>query len=233
MTASVSGSDNGDQLSYDIHPSNVQIEPGRAAFVKATLKPRQIIWFGSKDERPYTLAVQAVGRDAARRRGHYVQRGFLPGWLATCLGIFLALAITFVTMWFAFQPRVDQRRHRVQGGRCQHARRHPSASPQPLESAEAAEPYGAGGGVGPVREGGWRRRWGAVAAMAAKAPEPTAAGRGEGRERAARAHILLRNLATRLAAPMSPARATGGETAGSSSSPATTARGTTSSGIWR
>ncbi|MFI5812309.1 hypothetical protein ACIA7S_15220, partial [Streptomyces sp. NPDC051643] len=36
LTASVSGSDNGDHLSYDIHPSNIQIEPGRAAFVKAT-----------------------------------------------------------------------------------------------------------------------------------------------------------------------------------------------------
>ncbi|MFE7995311.1 peptidoglycan-binding protein, partial [Streptomyces shenzhenensis] len=61
VTASVSGSDNGDQLSYDIRPSNVQIEPGRAAFVKATLKPRNIIWFGSKEERPYTLAVHRSG----------------------------------------------------------------------------------------------------------------------------------------------------------------------------
>jgi hypothetical protein len=106
VTASVSGSDNGDQLSYDLHPSNVQIEPGRAAFVKATLKPRQITWFGSKEERPYTLAVQRAGVAPHPVDGTYVQRGFLPGWLATCLGVAVALAVAFVTLWFAYQPRV-------------------------------------------------------------------------------------------------------------------------------
>ncbi|MDX2994550.1 COG1470 family protein [Streptomyces scabiei] len=106
VTASVSGSDNGDQLSYDLHPSNVQIEPGRAAFVKATLKPRQITWFGSKEERPYTLAVKRSGVTPLDVEGTYVQRSFLPGWLATCLAICLALAITFVTLWLAYKPRV-------------------------------------------------------------------------------------------------------------------------------
>ncbi|MFD8130807.1 hydrolase [Streptomyces mirabilis] len=106
LTASVSGSDNGDQLSYDIHPSNVQIEPGRAAFVKATLKPRQIIWFGSKEQRPYTLAIQRSGTGPQPVEGTYVQRGFLPRWLATFLGVFMALAITFVMLWIAYKPQV-------------------------------------------------------------------------------------------------------------------------------
>lgn len=106
VTASVSGSDNGDQLSYDIHPSNIQIEPGRAAFVKATLKPRQIIWFGSKEERPYTFAVKRSGVTPLDVEGTYVQRSFLPGWLATFLGVFLALAITFVMLWIAYKPQV-------------------------------------------------------------------------------------------------------------------------------
>ncbi|MFE7031162.1 hydrolase [Streptomyces sp. NPDC057621] len=106
LTASVSGSDNGDQLSYDVHPSNVQIEPGRAAFVKTTLKPRQIIWFGSKESRPYTLAVQRSGVDPLGVEGTYVQKGFLPRWLATFLGIFMALAITFVMLWIAYKPSV-------------------------------------------------------------------------------------------------------------------------------
>ncbi|MFD0306747.1 RICIN domain-containing protein [Streptomyces sp. NPDC127119] len=106
LTASVNGSDNGDQLSYDIHPSNVQIEPGRAAFVKTTLKPRQIIWFGSKEDRPYTLAVQRSGVDPLDVQGTYVQKGFLPRWLATFLGIFMALAITLVMLWIAYRPQV-------------------------------------------------------------------------------------------------------------------------------
>ena len=106
LTASVGGSDNGDHLSYEIHPGSVQIEPGRAAFVKATLKPRQIIWFGSKEQRPYTLAVQRSGMKPQPVEGTYVQRGFLPRWLATFLGVFMALAITFVMLWLAYKPQV-------------------------------------------------------------------------------------------------------------------------------
>ncbi|MGW0585707.1 COG1470 family protein, partial [Streptomyces sp. NPDC002920] len=52
VTASVAGADAGDNLSYEIRPGSVQIEPGRAVFVDTTLRPRQIIWFGSKEQRP-------------------------------------------------------------------------------------------------------------------------------------------------------------------------------------
>ncbi|MFJ9903847.1 ricin-type beta-trefoil lectin domain protein [Streptomyces sp. NPDC101152] len=107
LTASVGGSDNGDQLSYDIHPSNVQIEPGRAAFVRTTLKPRRIIWFGSKEQHPYTLNVMRSGTNPLPVEGTYLQRGFLPRWLATFFGLFLALAITFVMLWIAYKPAVN------------------------------------------------------------------------------------------------------------------------------
>ncbi|MEU0298570.1 ricin-type beta-trefoil lectin domain protein [Streptomyces sp. NPDC006175] len=107
LTASVSGSDNGDALSYDIRPGSVQVEPGRAVFVDATLKPRQITWFGSKEQRPYTLAVQRSGAQPVDVDGTYVQRSFLPGWLATALGIALALTITFVIIWLSYKPKVS------------------------------------------------------------------------------------------------------------------------------
>lgn len=105
LTASI-GSENDDQLAYDIRPANVQIEPGRAAFVHVTLKPRETIWFGSKEERPYTLAVRRSGTDPRTVDGTFVQRGFLPRWLATCLSVALALAITFAVLWFGHQPQV-------------------------------------------------------------------------------------------------------------------------------
>ncbi|MDA4896040.1 hydrogenase expression protein, partial [Streptomyces sp. MS2A] len=106
VTASVAGSDTGDHLSYEVRPSNVQIEPGRAAFVETTLKPKQIIWFGAKEERPYKLAVRRSGVDPTDVEGTYVQRGFLPRWLATFLGIFTALALAFVMIWIAYKPQV-------------------------------------------------------------------------------------------------------------------------------
>lgn len=107
LTASVRGSDNGDQLSYDIRPSNVQIEPGRAAFLKATLKPRQIKWFGSKEDRPYTLAVQRSGSAPLDVAGTYVQGSVLPRWVAAFMSLLLALVIAFVMAWLTYKPQVD------------------------------------------------------------------------------------------------------------------------------
>jgi hypothetical protein len=107
LTASVTGNDNGDQLSYDVHPASVQIQPGRAAFVNATLRPRQLIWFGHKQQRPYRLAVRRSGSAPLDVDGTYVQRGFLPRWLATLLTLLLTLALVFIGLWFAKSAKVS------------------------------------------------------------------------------------------------------------------------------
>ncbi|MGQ4333080.1 hydrolase, partial [Streptomyces hayashii] len=106
VTASLSGSDTGDRLSYDLKPGSVQIEPGRAVFVDTTLRPRRIIWFGSKEEQPYTLNVQRSGAVPLPVDGTFVQRGFLPRWLATALSLLVALAIAFVMIWLTYKPQV-------------------------------------------------------------------------------------------------------------------------------
>ncbi|MFF3485068.1 hydrolase [Streptomyces sp. NPDC002701] len=176
LTASVSGSDNGDQLSYDIYPSNVQIEPGRAAFVKTTLKPRQIIWFGSKEDRPYTLAVQRSGVAPLDVEGTYVQRGFLPRWLATFLGVFMALAITFVLLWIAYKPSVrSMATEKLQEAGISTLPPSPTASPpappSPTVAATtppAAAPTQSAGGAGSAGGGEEEEK-------ETKAPERTAA----------------------------------------------------------
>ncbi|WP_108988824.1 RICIN domain-containing protein [Streptomyces coelicoflavus] len=140
VTASVAGSDTGDHLSYEIRPSNVQIEPGRAAFVETTLKPKQIIWFGAKEERPYTLAVRRSGVDPTDVEGTYVQRGFLPRWLATFFGIFVALAIAFVMIWIAYKPQVrSSATERTQQAGAALAPS-PSATPETLPSSAESAP---------------------------------------------------------------------------------------------
>ncbi|WP_329068759.1 COG1470 family protein [Streptomyces sp. NBC_01429] len=106
LTASISGGDNSDQLSYEIVPSNVQIQPGRAAFVDATLKPRQITWVGQKQERPYGLSVRRSGYEPLAVNGTYVQRSLLPLWMMTTLSLLLALTITGVVLWFTYKAPV-------------------------------------------------------------------------------------------------------------------------------
>ncbi|MGW0942516.1 ricin-type beta-trefoil lectin domain protein [Streptomyces sp. NPDC002623] len=106
VTASVAGADMGDHLGYEFSPGSVQIEPGRAVFVDTTLRPRQIIWFGSKEQRPYALNVQRSGAIPLSVDGTFVQRGFLPRWLATALSLMLAVAIAFVMIWLTYKPSV-------------------------------------------------------------------------------------------------------------------------------
>ncbi|MFH9824152.1 ricin-type beta-trefoil lectin domain protein [Streptomyces bobili] len=132
LTASVAGGDTGDHLSYDIRPGNVQIEPGRAAFVEATLRPREIIWFGSKEQRPYALTVQRSGVVPLAVDGTFVQRGFLPRWLATALSVSVALAIAFVMIWLAYKPAVSS------GATEKLAEAGATALPSPIESAPSA-----------------------------------------------------------------------------------------------
>ncbi|MFF7528467.1 ricin-type beta-trefoil lectin domain protein [Streptomyces bobili] len=132
LTASVAGGDTGDRLSYDIRPGNVQIEPGRAAFVEATLRPREIIWFGSKEQRPYALTVQRSGVVPLAVDGTFVQRGFLPRWLATALSVSVALAIAFVMIWLAYKPAVSS------GATEKLAEAGSTALPSPIESAPSA-----------------------------------------------------------------------------------------------
>ena len=65
--------------------------------------------------------------------GTYVQRGFLPRWLATFFGIFFALALTFVMLWIAYKPQVKS-----------------GANPQVVEAGQhpRAQPLGVGGSTG-------------------------------------------------------------------------------------
>ncbi|MEU0964248.1 RICIN domain-containing protein [Streptomyces sp. NPDC005917] len=195
LTASVSGNDNGDQLAYDIHPSNVQIEPGRAAFIKATLKPRRIIWFGPKEQRPYALTVQRAGVNPQPVDGTYVQRGFLPRWLATLFGTLLALAITFALIWFAYKPPVKSlAEEQVQAAGVSSLAPSPTAG-APLAAAPAPSPSqaeqqsGNSGGSGTQAGGGGQAQ-----------PSPQASKKQAPKPVVPAYNILLRNTTTKKCA---------------------------------
>ncbi|MFD7713753.1 hydrolase [Streptomyces sp. NPDC059785] len=198
VTASLSGNDNGDRLSYDLQPANIQIEPGRAAFVKATLKPRQIIWFGSKEEQPYALELRRSGTPSEEVQGTYVQRGFLPRWLATVFGLVVALSIAFLMIWLAYKPQVSSQATEKLAEAGATALPTPSASesvplPQPsapaAESAPAvAETQAAGGGGGGGGGGGASETPKPKKETAATAVEQLAA-RSDGRHICYRAYV--------------------------------------------
>ncbi|MEV7197006.1 hydrolase [Streptomyces sp. NPDC093510] len=136
VTASLSGSDTGDRLGYELEPGNVRIEPGRAAFVDATLRPQQIIWFGAKQEQPYSLAVRRSGAEPLGVDGTFLQRGLLPSWLAGTLGLLLAVAIACVTIWLTYRPQMQTAaREKPQAA----GKVVPAQPPPPSESAPPAQ----------------------------------------------------------------------------------------------
>ncbi|MFJ4317211.1 RICIN domain-containing protein [Streptomyces lavendulae] len=189
VTASVTGSDNGDHLAYELRPGNVQIDPGRAAFVDTTLRPRQIIWFGSKEERPYTLAVRRSGTEPLEVEGTYVQRGFLPRWLATFFGLFLALAIAFVAIWISYKPQVRTEATEVPEKAGAILPSAPPLAPPPPPPSPSAEP-GPQNSEKPEDDGGGGGGGGT-------SPEPAGPPPVVPAEK-----VLLRNAATRMCADL-------------------------------
>ncbi|MBF9073144.1 peptidoglycan-binding protein [Streptacidiphilus fuscans] len=106
VTASVAGGDNGDQLAFELHPASVQIEPGRAAFVKATVRPQRVTWLGRKENRPFRLTAQRSGAERLPVDGTFVQLAVLPRWLATVFSLVAGLAVACVALWFAYAPHL-------------------------------------------------------------------------------------------------------------------------------
>jgi len=159
LTASIGGGDKAsDDLSYEIVPANVQIQPGRAAFVDATLKPRQITWVGQKQERPYELSVRRSGFEPLAVNGTYVQRSLLPLWMMTTLSLLLALTITGLVLWFTYkapvrtlaQPRIEQAgATALPEEPPEQPTQKPTQDPAPSEKAEAS---GGGGEEKPEEE---------------------------------------------------------------------------------
>lgn len=118
----------------------MQIEPGRAAFIKTTLRPHRITWFGQKETHPFKLAVRHTGSEPLTVDGNYVQQRILPRWLLTALTAGVTVVAACVALWFARAPHVVTAAT-VSG---------PSQAPQ--DSAEpsvpAAPPASAPGGSG-------------------------------------------------------------------------------------
>lgn len=109
VTASLSAKDPGGRLGVELHPANVQIEPGRAAWVDGRIKPGGITWFGQRESRPYTVHVLRSGREPVEVDGTFEQGAIMPRWLLGTGACVLAMAVAFTVAWFAFQPNFSSR----------------------------------------------------------------------------------------------------------------------------
>ena len=109
LTASLAGRENGNQLNFDIRPSSLQIEPGRAAFCKVRIKPNRVMWSGQKENRPFKVAVQRSGAEPELVDGTYLQLAAFPRWTFRVLSFAVMLVVLFVALWFAVHPSVQSK----------------------------------------------------------------------------------------------------------------------------
>ena len=128
LVASLTGQDNTGQLGFDLHPANVQVEPGRAAWVDGRVRPGGITWFGRRQSHPYTVNVLRSGTEPVEVEGTYLQLAVLPGWLLGVLSVLVAGVVALVVAWFAFAPQFDTRAREVA------LPKHPRASESPSTS---------------------------------------------------------------------------------------------------
>jgi hypothetical protein len=111
LTASLTGKDNSGQLGFELHPANVQVEPGRAAWVQGRIRPGGITWFGRHESHPYTLNVLRSGTEPVEIGGVFVQRAVMPRWLLGFMGFLLTSAVAFTIAWFVFNPDFGSKAH--------------------------------------------------------------------------------------------------------------------------
>lgn len=104
MTASLTGKDNSGRLGFELHPANVQVDPGRAAWVRGRIRPGAITWFGQRESHPYTVNVLRSGTEPVEVGGVFIQRAVLPRWLFGFLGVLVAASFAFTIAWFTFKP---------------------------------------------------------------------------------------------------------------------------------
>ncbi|MEU0998943.1 RICIN domain-containing protein, partial [Streptomyces olivaceus] len=84
--------------------------------------------------------VRRSGVDPTEVEGTYVQRGFLPRWLATFFGIALALSLAFVMIWIAYKPQVASKATEQTEEAGAALAPSPSATPETLPSAPESAP---------------------------------------------------------------------------------------------
>jgi Ricin-type beta-trefoil lectin domain len=133
LTASLTGKDTGGRLGFELHPANVQIEPGRAAWVRGRIKPESVTWFGQRESHPYTVRVLRSGMEPLDVEGTYVQPAVMPRWLLVVGSLVLAMTLAFAVAWLTFQPTYSSR--------TRESAISPAGNPLPIAAAPSAEPH--------------------------------------------------------------------------------------------
>jgi type II secretory pathway pseudopilin PulG len=89
-----------DDLEFRLGHTELQLQPGTAAFVRMQVRPRKRFLRGQPQRRPFQAQVEVADHEPVVAEGVMIQRQLLPKWLLPALLGLLALIGLLVTLWF-------------------------------------------------------------------------------------------------------------------------------------
>ncbi|MFC5644921.1 hypothetical protein [Kitasatospora cinereorecta] len=100
VAATLTGSDRGELLTFSLPPVPTVTEPGRAAFVRAGVKPKRRIWRGQAVPHAFQVQVTPEGGAPITLDGTFLQQPVLGKGLLKAVVAVVAVAAALAGVWF-------------------------------------------------------------------------------------------------------------------------------------
>jgi hypothetical protein len=100
LSAEIEALDADQQLTFDVNPPAVVVEPGMAGFAKVKVRPAKRFWRGQPKTKPFQLFVKPEGGAPIQLDGTLLQESVLPPWFLKALLAIVVGLIALVLIWF-------------------------------------------------------------------------------------------------------------------------------------
>ncbi len=108
LGAEIEATDEDQQLTFDVKPPAVVVEPGMAEFAKVRVSPAKRFWRGKPKTRPFQLFVRPEGGQPIQLEGTLLQESVLPPWFLKALLLLIVAIVALILIWlFLLKPTIE------------------------------------------------------------------------------------------------------------------------------
>lgn len=100
VSVTLAGGDRGELLVFALPPAATVVEPGRAAFLPAAVRPRRRLWRGPALPHAFQLVVTPQEGEPIPLDGGYLQQPVIPRWLLKAVLAAVLVAALLAGAWF-------------------------------------------------------------------------------------------------------------------------------------
>ncbi len=108
LNAEIEATDADQQLTFDVNPPALVVEPGLAEFAKVRVSPAKRFWRGQPKTRPFQLFVKPEGGAPIQLEGTLLQESVLPPWFLKALLLLVVAIVALILIWlFLLKPTIE------------------------------------------------------------------------------------------------------------------------------